>query len=341
MKKLILLFAISLAVVSCSKEDATAIDSQENLVQQLNTDISQQAPQTNYDQSQKGLYAGVIVANNTEFHGKLWVNIGNDTNYNALVHTIDGDKLEFALDTNTASLSKNIFTFTNERGSFTVDVSDYNNVKVNNITIDGTEGHAFVGKQTHGHTRMISLGTYDAALLGTTTGTWDIMADAVTGLITEVMITGAGGGMHVDAAANFEVGQNGCYADSLPFFVVDLDPLVNQYELYSVGQSLTLANGMTLVYDFGFSKNIQDANLLPYDGGVYFPEATNSILFGDIALGCYSIGAKGYYVATNAAGDALVSAGAIDFDTSALVPVPPPPTASSNTLEEVQVRPLK
>ena len=35
----------------------------------------------------QGLYHGVIVTLDTEIHGKIWVNINNDGNYNATVVT--------------------------------------------------------------------------------------------------------------------------------------------------------------------------------------------------------------------------------------------------------------
>ncbi|MGV6828523.1 MAG: hypothetical protein ACWA45_03910 [Flavobacteriales bacterium] len=347
MKKLILLLTISLAVVSCSKENTTAIDNQENLTQQLNQDISQQLPQSNYDQSQKGLYAGVIVANDTQFHGKIWINIGNDGNYTALVQTIEGDKLEFNLDNQTPSLNKNTYTFTNERGSFQVNLTDITKVTVSNITIDGTEGYIHVRKEVNNTKVGITLGTYDAAYAGASTGTWDFLDDGAGGgagvsNITETMATGAGGGMQIDYAVDFEGTTPECYTGGpfAPFFWED--PSDNRYEIYMTGQTVTLTNGDILLFDFGFSKNICDANGLDYLRGLYFPEATNNVFFGGVAAGCYNIGTggQGVYARFDSAGEAggnLKSAGNIMFDTSGLVPAAAA-AAQENLLESVEVK---
>jgi len=58
-----------------------------------------------------------------------------------------------------------------------------------------------------------------------------------------------------------------------------------------------------------------------------FPELTNAIFFDPPIdpVGCYNIaGTNGFWALYNAAGDALIAAGLITFDTSELIPIPPP-----------------
>jgi len=314
MKKLALLFLVALVVVSCSKEDTTAVDTQENLVLQLDTDLSKQIPQRSFDNDVRGTYAGVLVANTGDFHARLWLNIGNDGNTNAMVQTIEGEDITFELAASSGSINAD-YTFANNRGSFDVDMSDFDNVIISNVRMDDMDGDAFVAKERNGNKRMIMLGVYDNSIAGLTTGTWDIMTAGLGGIenIDSVMITGTGGGMQVELAADLEGTSPGCYTGGpfAPFFWTDNTD--NRYELYATGQSIPLAGGTTVFYDFGWSKALCDLFGLAYTQGLYYPEALETILFGGLPPGCYNINDYGYYAWMEADGITIRSSGRISF----------------------------
>ncbi|MFT4698328.1 MAG: hypothetical protein ACI9SJ_001471 [Flavobacteriaceae bacterium] len=315
MKKAILLLLMALVVVSCSKDESTLTENQENLVHELDTDLRKQKPNRAYDNDVRGTYAGVIVANSAKFHGKLWLNIGNDGNTNAFVETVEGEELAFELAASSGSINTN-YTFVNNRGSFEVNLSDFTNVVISNISIDETNGDAFVAKEINGNNRTVNLGTYDNSIAGLTTGTWDIMTPGAGGYenIDAIMVTGAGGGMQVELAADLEGQTPACYGGGPypPFFWQD--PLDNKFELYATGQSFTTyADGSTVLYDFGWSKYLCNLYGLAYTQGLYYPEATADVLFGGLAPGCYNINDYGYYAWMEADGVTLRSSGRITF----------------------------
>lgn len=305
---------MALVVLSCSKDETTLNENQENLTHNINTDLRKQLPNKSFDNDVRGTYAGVIVANNAQFHGKLWLNIGNDGHTNALVETVEGELINFALADNANSINSN-YIFENNRGSFEVNMSDFNNVVISNITIDETNGDAFVAKEVNGNKRSINLGTYDNSIAGNTTGTWDIMTAGAGGIenIDAVMVTGAGGGMHVELQADLEGTSPGCYTGGpyIPFFWTDA--VDNRYELMATNQSWTYGDGTTVLYDFGFGKWLCDFNSLPYTQGLYYPEALADILFGGLAAGCYNINDRGYYAWMEADGVTIRSSGRISF----------------------------
>lgn len=328
MKRIFLVVALTALVFSCSKNEETFTETQEDLSIALSSDLSIQKPLKKYDNSEEGLYAGVIVANETNFHGKLWINMGNDGNFNAIAETIEGQKIKFDLKDTAENVS--LQTFYNDRGSFDVDLSDFSNPVISNVNIDGTTGNAKVVKETSDAKIKAVLGTFNEEFIANFTGTWDFLVNSSTDYITEIIITTTAGQMNTDVAADFEASNVGCYTGGnfKPFFFQDLDPAVNNYEMYSVGQEWVLPNGMTIIYDFGFSKNIMDANGITYDRGVMNPAITREYLFApdspvNTDPGCYNVDANGYYLVINAAGDTFIGGGKIILDTSGLTPVTP------------------
>ncbi|MCT8340127.1 hypothetical protein MG296_08670 [Flavobacteriaceae bacterium TK19130] len=315
-------------MASCSTEESN-ISEEQNLLHSSTAEGIDQRALASYDQHSNGIYKGAIVANELNFHGKLWVNLGNDSTYSAFIETDSGEKLVFSL-LQQRTMDTGVYTFVGDRGSLTVDVSDYSNPTVTEVLIDQTIGSAKVQKETSNSKLMVYLGTFDEDFVAGFSGTWDIVVDAETGWITEVIIATDAGQMNSDLQENFELGYMGCYtgdgdAPLPPFFFSDLDPAVNEYELYSVGQLWTLPNGMTIIYDFGFSKNILDSAGYVYeDNGAFYPDITGQFLFSEpLDPGCYILDANGYYLLINAAGDTFIGGGRINLDTSGLVPVVP------------------
>ncbi|GHC64055.1 hypothetical protein [Ulvibacter litoralis] len=332
MKKILYVAIGALLLASCTKDEVSAVDTS------MSADLSVMLPQKSYDTSDKGMYAGVIVANEAQFHGKLWVNIGNDSNVSALVKT-NNEEITFEI----ASQNGNVYHFESERGSFDVDVTNYRDVVVSNVSIDQTSGNARVIKETNAAKVQAVLGTFDDLLLPDLgwTGTFDFLVDPATAYMTEVIVTSASGTMSIDFAADMEVGDTGCYGAEPPFFFQDLDPAANLFEMYAVGQIWTLPSGMTILYDLGFSKNIMDANTIPYTDGVLYPELMNSILFGGTieTSACTWVDANGYYVIINPEGTAYIGGGFINIDTSGLTPVVTSPLVETATMTKYTANP--
>jgi len=41
------------------------------------------------------MYHGIVVSSDIEIHGKVWINLGNDSKYNAAIITDTSDRLSF------------------------------------------------------------------------------------------------------------------------------------------------------------------------------------------------------------------------------------------------------
>lgn len=333
MKKIVYLALGTLLFISCSKEETTTVET--NVVE---ADLSVMLPQRSYDASDKGMYAGIIVANEAQFHGKLWVNLGNDSEVNALVRT-NTEEITF----NLASQNGSIYHFESERGSFDLDVTNYRDVVITNVSIDQTSGNARVIKETNASKVQAVLGTFDNLLIPDLgwTGTFDFLVDPTTAYMTEVIITSAAGTMSIDTQENMEVGDTGCYGPQPPFFFEDLDPAVNLFEMYAVGQIWTLPSGMTILYDLGFSKSLMDANTIPYTDGILYPELMNYFLFGDSIEPsvCTWVDANGYYLIINPEGTDYLGGGFINIDTSGLTPVVTAPFSEKEAMTKYTADP--
>ena len=335
MKKFALLILAAALFTACS-EDAVVEDQNQLDLMPLEADLSKMMPDPSFDNDVRGTYTGSISTHGVAFHGKLFLNIANNGNYGATVITAyDNEKINFEM----IDRNGDVFTFANERGSFNVDLSDFNKPRVNEITIDGISGDSHIKKDRNGSRFGIILGTYTTNDLITVVGAWDFFLDLTVGpFIDSVVFTLPGGGLKLEEAAmgDFELGNTGCYGPDLPpFYLTDSAtpaPTDTNIELYLVGQSVPFPNnGSTVIYDFGFSKNICDANGLSYDRMLCYPESTVDIFFapGAIPVGqCTNITVggppvNGLYAWVNDADGALIDFGTILIDTSSLVPVPP------------------
>lgn len=115
MKKLLFVFAIAGTLFSCTQDtelnplDTTSLDTNVN----LQTTIPNQV----FDTSSNGRYAGVIVSNESDFHGKIWINVGDAAlRQFAQVELIGTqERVDFDL---TETLGENLYRFSNNMGSF-------------------------------------------------------------------------------------------------------------------------------------------------------------------------------------------------------------------------------
>ncbi len=328
MKKLFTVLLVSAALFACSEDSVTNDENQRDLLPQVEADLSKMTPNPSFDSNFKGTYSGVVVADDTNFHGRLYLNIENaDNRADANIITIEGKRLSFKGE----KISDSAYSFVGDRGSFEVDLTDISMVNINDLTIDGSSGNARVRKELAGTKNALVLGTFDDilsvdfSLPQSFTGTWDFIIDAGTApFISEVVFTTAGGNMVSDFAIDMEAGDGGCVTGGVlpPTFVEDVD--AGLWELVSVGQIIPLAGGRTLGYDYTFSKGLLDFNDIPdYSTGGGFMPLMNGLIFGGGLTGCNTFAYHGFYLLDD--GVAFIAGGGITFDTS-IVPPPPPPT---------------
>lgn len=345
MRKLILgVFALAL-FASCETDVNESIDTTTNV------DLRVLTPKAEFDNQSSGMYAGVIVADNNNFHGKLWININNNGKFSAMVETIQKDIHYFQL----ASETNGIYSYEGDIGSFDFSPSNITKTEFTNIIINNTSGVASVLKEKNQVRMTPILGTYSAVFAGDESGTWNFIAPDQEGasfnLIDQAIITTSTGLMITEDATTFETGLPGCYdfgGPVPPLFAnypntddIEDNPLtpdvdesaLRDFAVFAINQTLpTNIPNKTIVYDLGLSQDNADFN----DAGTYnlmtaFPEATRASIFGapDLAAGCYNIAgdaANGYFAYVDDTG-AFVEGGTIILDTAGLVLPPPPPTA--------------
>lgn len=279
MKKYFSLILLGAIAVACTKDDPASIDAPETAATTTSTSVIYEAvdptteePAEAYDNSSRGMYHGIIVTQDVSVHGKIWINIANDGDFNATVVTNEGEKMAFF---GVPSGDEKMISFEGDNGSFTYDLSDFNAPKATNVTVNGISGYVQTVKDRSGQRAAATLGNYadlnDAAFAGT----WDLLTDGSSdgtafGLpaLTQVCILSPFGTMYIDDT--FE-------AFSWPWFDLDGDGdgddddittavYLNQSglegginEFWAMDQSLDL-NGFTLDYWLGQSSNLSQGN---------------------------------------------------------------------------------
>ena len=197
MKKMIIrAFAVALCF-SCSNEEENMNTNTANFdvtieaiaLEQASTDINGEykgainpvtfTPESRFNEESKGMYHGIVVSSDTEIHGKIWINLENDGNYNATVVTDTGDKLSFFANMGRGPSITSFATiaFVGERGSFTFDVSDYNHPVATDVVIDNKNSYIQTVKDRSDQRASATLGTFVDLDDETFAGTWDLLAD--------------------------------------------------------------------------------------------------------------------------------------------------------------------
>ncbi|MFT5077411.1 MAG: hypothetical protein ACI85B_002481, partial [Flavobacteriaceae bacterium] len=179
MKKLNLLLLIMSIVffTNCSQEQMVETETNSNLEYNLETPINVQLPNTNYDNSEKGLYHGVIASGINQRRGKIWLNISNNKHYSAYFEMVNGDKITYQLDSESLNFKSSIYNFISDKGSFTVNLNDYNQPVFSNITLDNEEFFAKVVKGKNSRMPFSFTGTFTDN--GSFNGTWNLISTGV------------------------------------------------------------------------------------------------------------------------------------------------------------------
>ena len=83
-KSVFALAVFSFLLLACSQENEI-IDESFDLTVIVDTPIQNQTPHYSFDNNERGIYHGIIVSTTTESRGKIWINMGNDTQYYAYI----------------------------------------------------------------------------------------------------------------------------------------------------------------------------------------------------------------------------------------------------------------
>lgn len=225
--KLIGIAMLSL-IIACSPETTDELVSQEiDFTQIVNPETVNATAQL--DTSEKGIYRGVFAAIDGSYHGKLTVNAGNNSKYDAVLQVKNGGKYGFIASPST---STHIINFVGPQGSFTLNTAGSKAI-IENATIHNLDARATIFKETSQNKVMMTLGTFVDEMDASFGGSWDLVSTSTqtisipTGLpfpaaisvtvniIDEIVVMRNGGATFTDAMMeNFTPGA-GC-GDSLP-----------------------------------------------------------------------------------------------------------------------------
>jgi hypothetical protein len=191
MKHLKLLLALALfsfLLVSCT-QDSELTDASLDLTAQINVPLNEQKGKAAFDTSEKGLYHGFFTSGMAQSNGKIWINIENDGRYNALVEIDGGGAYNFVLAPQ-AEVNNLVYKFTNEVGSFKIDVSNPQAPVITEAELNGMVHLGTAVKVTSQRTPTTITGTF----AGDLSGTWNLIANGgeiVPGLeaLSEVQVT--------------------------------------------------------------------------------------------------------------------------------------------------------
>ncbi len=304
-----------------STADATdaslVINSSQRSVNQLT-----EVPNRDFDTSNKGMYHGIIVTQDLSLHGKIWINLGNDGNYNATVVTDQGKELAFFANHPSVDTAKERgILFKGERGSFVFDNSDLNRPIATEVIINNIPGFIQSVKDRSTQRASAVLGTYVDFNDATFTGTWDLITDGTTNPtffdlpnLTQVCVLGPGGAMFVDEV--FETFDYPCFG------VMGVGPVfhaaggsfggINEF----IAQDQT-ANwvGLDATYSLGQSTSVHNANPTAVNPGFH-----NNDFADPPVPGCYVFvnGLQGIWSWNGREGSATF--------VDAFAPPPPPPS---------------
>ncbi len=203
-KTLLLVSCIATLLLSCETEKVEQQNTTADLSMQIGLTAKKQNPHKTLDNSLKGIYHGVVAHQSTQSRGKIWINLGNNTKYDAVMEMVDGEKLSFKAS---ATLNNGIptYTFNGAAGRFDVIMNDLNSPEVTNVTLNDESYFAYVIKSTSANRATSYTGTFNETGNAAFSGTWNILSNGIYGpnnyngtQITDVMIT-FGNSMVVDS----------------------------------------------------------------------------------------------------------------------------------------------
>ncbi len=184
MKTQIKLMAVAglLAFASCSKEETIQDKTADLTISQINVSAKDQVPNELYDAKKAGIYHGIVAHQSTQSRGKIWINVGNNTNYTATIEMVDGTVMDFVNTSGQNASYEDVnqsYEFSGAAGSFTVIMDDINNPEITNMVLNQEAYFGYVLKSTSTNRATSYNGTFSVTG-GTLTGTWNVLSNGQT-----------------------------------------------------------------------------------------------------------------------------------------------------------------
>jgi len=245
-----------LCFVSCSKDSdystETSLDSAHLLHEQL--------PESAFDETIKGVYLGAVQSASTNSRGKIWVNIAQKGVYNALIRMSSGESFTFQLRTEfgTPTEATSIFQFIGDDGTFSIDLRDFLNPVINDLSLNGENFYSHLVKSMSSNPASVATAVFLEFSDPMFNGTWSIIGDGTVvnpngdngDGITSVMVVYDGVSYTDTAMDLINAGSclgNGSYVPTINSFGVT-GSVVSDY------QNTAFAGGMSK-WDLGYDAD--------------------------------------------------------------------------------------
>ena len=169
---------LALITISCSEENEVIGEGASLVFTDIST-LKDQVPNSLLDESMEGIYHGVVASGSTQSRGKIWVNVANISNYNALIELVDGNSFEFSLDPASVSeaATMTIFEFASNEGHFTLDLSNTGEPEIANIVLLNESFFGRVVKSMSNNMASSATATFSEIGNPSFSGTWNLIAD--------------------------------------------------------------------------------------------------------------------------------------------------------------------
>lgn len=300
--------------VACTQDDPAALDAPETAAVTTSTSTIvdfeaynpiTETPNRSFDNASEGVYLGIIVTQDVSVHGQIWVNLGNNGDYNATVVTDNREQMSF-YGTPT-SRSQHIVSFTGKEGSFIFDARDLNSPIATEVMVNGKEGYIQTVKDRSDQRAAVALGTYVDDNDPAFTGSWDLITDGTTvvadafGLpaLTQVCIVAPGGAMFIDTV--FETFDYPCFVldgPIAPVFHAAGGAFGDVNEFWAQNQNVNIL-GQDLNYFIGQSTSAHSNNpdftnpgfhVFPFDADMdpMTPDVLTCLVFEDGQQGLWA-----------------------------------------------------
>jgi hypothetical protein len=167
-----------LVTLSCSQENDATNENTSLVFTNIST-LKDQVPNALLDNSIEGIYHGVVASGTTQSRGKIWVNVANNSDYNALIELVDGSTFEFSLDPASVveAATMTIFEFVSSEGHFTLDLNDPEAPEISNIVLLNESFFGRVVKSMSNNMASSATATFSESGNPSFSGTWNLLAD--------------------------------------------------------------------------------------------------------------------------------------------------------------------
>ncbi|TDI69334.1 MAG: hypothetical protein E2O86_05705 [Bacteroidetes bacterium] len=175
---IIICMLLAIITMSCSQENEVTGEKSSLIFTGIST-LKDQVPNSLLDESMEGIYHGVVASGSTLSRGKIWVNVANNSNYNALIELADGIFFEFSLNPTSLSEAVNmtIFEFVSNEGHFTLDLSNTGEPEIANIVLLNESFFGRVVKSMSNNMASSATATFSENGNPSFSGTWNLIAD--------------------------------------------------------------------------------------------------------------------------------------------------------------------